>query len=487
MRKPQLRINTSLPPHEFNEVTLVREGSFSSYSKSKKKKMTSKRFSMYLRCCFLFILMSAVSIQLAMHENVDMVSFNVDGYEIFSFDSDNTKSFTLPEEPDLKTVRDDIQNLNDIIVLGKGESSPLENCAPTAQIKLYQMIVNGSTSWFIQTYDQYGSEKTVGGDEFYIDYTDEHPKHKQKKGVNGDTGPDAVAFVRDLKNGTYYLDFVSTPMSRVKKKSTLKSEGRIKVYFEYTCGVGMLPQPTKLNWKASGAMYQKPLYKDNFPRPSIRIFQPPRTPNLSSYSLVIFFGDSTMYQLAVKGIDDNGKKIFFRPNITYANNVRSQLTKDRMKKNFLRKLFIFHNKQLRDLDNVALVLGSSIWDLLIGDNIQGPDFDDHLEACRDLVKIVKERYPKVSLYWKGTSSLHAHRVNCTEANYDYQDCLNSTKYLSNSRVQRLEMKQRLLMKELKVPYLDVFPAYYLSAHFMAPGDGRHAIPSLNEKILNWFF
>ncbi len=478
-KKVHLRVNTSFPPHDASKVVLMRRGQLGTKSTSKKKRNTPKTFAIFLICFIIFIIVVTAVIGGYASKLEDLSTF-LDLVPI---------SIYLPETLDKQNVENDMKKLRDVIILGKDESSPLDNCPPTVQIEMYQRVINGHKSWFIRTFDEAGNAKNIGGDEFFIDYTDWHPEHENSD-ISDGIEPDAVAIIHDFKNGTYQLDFFSTPMKVTETDKIFRpsrGKGRIKISFEYTCGIGALPQPTKVNWSASGAMYQKALYKDDFPRPTIRNFQPPQSPKLSKYSSVIFFGDSTMRQLSVNRIDENGEKIYFRPNIIYSNNVRSELTKEKMKKHFLRKLFIFHNKELLNSDNIALVMGSSIWDLLVNDNVQGMHFQDHLEACKDLIESVRERYPKVDVFWKSTSALHPHRVNCKEATYEYHDCLNSTKYLSNSRVKILEEKQRLLMQELNVPYLDLYTAYYLSAHYMSPGDGRHSTAILNEKILSWFF
>jgi hypothetical protein len=390
----------------------------------------------------------------------------------------------------------------------------LEYCLPTVQVKIYQILSSSegddhNVEWILQSFDKFGNEKKIGGDEFYITYTESDKAYSNE---NDDAQPTAVAFVHDLNSGKYKLDFVSVPVkinvngsvhdnvhnnvynnginygNVATASTTTGSIGRIKVYFEYTCGMGSINQPMKKNWKSSGMMYQKPSYsKDNVHQPPIREFDPPnKSINLSAYSQVVFFGDSTMYQLVVKNRTPEGELKLFRPSTDYRQNVRSELKTDSVKQ-FIRKLHTFHGKQLRQSENAALVIGSSIWDLLVEENIQGNNFDDHLEACRQFIEHVRKTYSKVDLYWKGTSALHPHRVDCNEATYDYQDCLNSTKYISNSRVQNLERRQRKLMQELEVPYLDLYPTYYLSAYHTAPGDGRHSIPALNEHILSWFY
>ena len=278
MRRPNLRINTSLQLNDAQDRIKANYGKIFSYSKQSKKSTMNRNYALFLLSFLTLIVIAVIFIQFRMEEFGSLI-----GSSGISFDPDLAMTFTLPEKLDLETVQQDIQNLKDVIVLGKNESSPLDNCSPTVQIKLYQDKVGESASWFIQTFDETGNAKNVGGDEFYIDYTD------QMNIVNDNVEPDAVALIIDLENGKYQLDFVSTPMNSKSMNPNIYSEGRIKVHFEYTCGIGMMPQPTKLNWKASGAMYQKMLYKDHFPRPKIRNFNPPHTPKLSSYSLVVFF------------------------------------------------------------------------------------------------------------------------------------------------------------------------------------------------------
>ena len=520
MKNPKnLRIDTSFTPTLQVEKRQRWEQSTttSSVMLYKARKRAGIRYAIFLICFFISIIFTVVIFHLTFVDESTRFQPSDNKYDFLFLSSIHTIA-TIPYKIDQETFEEDIINLKDVIKLQNNETSPLNNCSPTFQVRFYKKESpkylssheggdgsgglgdnnNGNDhnhEWYIQTLDQFGNEKSVGGDEFYITYTDNQQYDPAANTDEKEIEPTAVAFVHDLNDGTYKLDFVSSPMGNFKNiydndaNSDKPSSGRIKVNFEYTCGIGKLNPPTKKNWKSSGMMYRTAAYMDNVQQPPIRNFQHPSSINLSNYSLVIFFGDSTMRQLVVKNetLDSNDQKRYFRPNVDYRNNVRSELTKAKVNQHFLKKLRVFHGKQLRNLDNLALVLGSSIWDLLVTDNIQEDDFDDHLEACKNLIHAIQEKHPKVDIYWKGTSALHAHRVNCIEANYDYQDCLNSTKYLSNSRVVNLERKQKQLMGELKIPYIDLYPAYFLSGFRTAPGDGRHSVPALNELILNTLF
>lgn len=378
----------------------------------------------------------------------------------------------IPEEPFTSLVR----NLEEVIVLQGNEKSPLQHCSPTAQVKI---TFKGDT-WTLQSLDHLGREKNQGGDEMYITYTD--------GSRNEGAPPTAVALIEDLDDGRYLLNFSTTPMNPIP--SDLIGTGRLNIYFEFTCGIGSLPQPSKLLWKNSGSSFQNSVAFD-VPEPAMKQFKPPQLPDLSHWPLVVFFGDSTMLQMVKdrKLMDQRQteENIFLRPNLYFQVNIRT-VYKTEMVKLILRKFQRMHRKQMLKYKNdVSIVLGSAAWDILVPDNIQGVEFRDHIEACKIVVEKLKGTYRGRAFYWKSPSSLHMHRVNCEEANYDFQDCLDSTRYLSNSRARALHYKQKALMKELDVPYLDLFDTYYLSSYYTAEGDGRHYTQELNEIIMSWFY
>jgi hypothetical protein len=59
--------------------------------------------------------------------------------------------------------------------------------------------------------------------------------------------------------------------------------------------------------------------------------------------------------------------------------------------------------------------------------------------------------------------------------------------MSSSRAESLYKVQSKVMKELNVPVLDLYEAYYLSADRSSPGDGRHFDGQFNAFILSWFY
>jgi hypothetical protein len=177
----------------------------------------------------------------------------------------------------------------------------------------------------------------------------------------------------------------------------------------------------------------------------------------------------------------------YRPNVYFRFNVGRALCTKKLP-NFLGKLKKWHKNELRNTNkSVALILGSSMWDILVPDNIQGPDFTDHLNASRQLVETIRQLYPTVTLFWKSPSAAHPHRVSLEEC-YRRPPCLSRVRYLSNSRIDYLYREQmRLMVDELRVPVLDVYEASYLSADRSMPGDGRHFDLPYNKMILSWFY
>ena len=58
--------------------------------------------------------------------------------------------------------------------------------------------------------------------------------------------------------------------------------------------------------------------------------------------------------------------------------------------------------------------------------------------------------------------------------------------MSNSRTRLLYEKQKILMAELGIPFLDLWEAYYLSGDQILK-DGRHYRSALNILMQSWFY
>lgn len=126
-----------------------------------------------------------------------------------------------------------------------------------------------TNKWILQSTDEFGSEKTVGGDEFYVTYTDNNKNHR---GIFKSNKHTDVALVKDLEDGTYDLDFVTTPIE--PNPESLSGDGFLRVWFQYSCGIGFMAQPEKLDWHSGGSssFYHK---LTGIQQPPIRTFQQP--------------------------------------------------------------------------------------------------------------------------------------------------------------------------------------------------------------------
>ena len=65
----------------------------------------------------------------------------------------------------------------------------------------------------------------------------------------------------------------------------------------------------------------------------------------------------------------------------------------------------WNGPDLQEQKNVALVLGSSAWDLLLPVDVQGPSFEKHLRACPQYLQAVKDKYPNVTVFWRLPSAM----------------------------------------------------------------------------------
>ena len=375
----------------------------------------------------------------------------------------------LPNNTDAAAERRVLKQLVDVSS-SEEDSNPLFNCTITTQAR----ILRQNSQWLLQSIDAQGKGKAVGGDEFYITYTDNFELNSsitQPKAT-------AVALITDRQDGTYLLEFVTTPMN--PKPGNLTGAGILKVHFQYSCGIGRIYQPLKDSWKGGGSSMTS--FSTETTEPPIRIFQPPRDHgiDLSVFNLTLSFGDSLMEMLVSMG------RKRYRPNLYFKANVGMELSTKTVPK-LLNKVTRWHKNELRNTTkSVALILGSSMWDILQPDNIQGPYFTNHLNASRQLVETIRQRFPAVTLFWKAPSAVHPHRIPLSRC-YRNPKCGSRVRYMSNSRIYNLYQQQMRLMDELRVPVLDVFEGSYLSADWTLEGDGRHYHLPYNKEVLSWFY
>jgi hypothetical protein len=306
-------------------------------------------------------------------------------------------SFVMPEQRDMRypefgnmTAAEKVAS--EYVVRDKSDYDPLANCSVTTQAR----IIQNSPQWILQSVDANGNDKTVGGDEFYVTYTD------NKRPENGNHT--AAALITDLENGSYALDFVTTPMD--PDSGNITGVGTLTVHFEYTCNIGRARQPTKADWKFGGATLIRHS-RSNITQPPIRAFQfPPSDIDFSPFDLVVSFGDSMM-ETFVRG---RGRPWpYLRKKTNYRTNTNLELHSTTLD-DMLTKMRIWHGKQhLRNRAiDVALLLGSSAWDITEphpNATITRPEFSDHLDTCRRFVIKVQALYPNVTVMWKAPAAM----------------------------------------------------------------------------------
>jgi hypothetical protein len=65
--------------------------------------------------------------------------------------------------------------------------------------------------------------------------------------------------------------------------------------------------------------------------------------------------------------------------------------------------------------------------------------------------------------------------------------LTLSKYMSQAIPRRVYDAQKALMKELGVPFLDLFEAYYLSGPWTREGDARHYQDSISALLTSYYW
>lgn len=392
---------------------------------------------------------------------------------------DDVNVLLIPEEPD-----------HDIQARIAASAGSLWSEQATCQVELFV----GEPQWSLRSRDQHGKRKCKGGDEMYIRYEEFYPN-------NHESVCQAVALIQDHEDGTYSLDFVSAPMySKIPHldfTSLMTTKRVLTVYMEYTNGIGRLPAPKKNNWSDGGYTHRcftVVLSPEQAVRPLIRSFTPPPcTIDLGTFDRILAFGDSTMDQFVRQRPNQKGK-YYFQPNLLVGQKIHQGLNSTTLE-NLLELLEQDFGDILRQYvmegKSVCIILGSCLWDILdSSDTIQGSEFEDHIQACREYILHVRHRY-HVTVAWKSPMAVHIHWVDLnrliehdrTTATLFGRD---RVRYMSSYRSKYIYQKQRELMEELGVPLLDIYEASYLSADQLYPADGRHYRPDLNRLMLSWF-
>jgi hypothetical protein len=301
-------------------------------------------------------------------------------------------SFVMPERSNIRYPEYDNMTAaekvaSEYVVRNITDYDPLANCSVTSQVRILQE----SSQWIIQSIDANGNNKTVGGDEFYVTYTDNDSPQKGKH--------TAAALIQDLENGLYALTFKATPMN--PNPGNLTGVGTLTVHFLYSCNIGLSHQPVKDKWQAGGSTLIHHT-KLHVTQPPIQTFRPPSGVDLSTFDSIVSFGDSMM-ETFVRSKTET--RAYHRGNNTaWFLNPNMDLSTESFPRT-LRLLTKWHkNQHLINRTNVAILLGSSAWDLM---RPMKPrlDFRDHLRTCQRLVQKVRKRYPNVTVIWKAPAAM----------------------------------------------------------------------------------
>ncbi|KAL3927472.1 MAG: hypothetical protein SGBAC_013074 [Bacillariaceae sp.] len=381
-------------------------------------------------------------------------------------------------------------------------------CPWTAQyrLELHPSANETEEYWLLQSLDNHGRPKTIGGDEMYVMY---HHRNRTK------TTPTAVAYSLDQGDGTYRLEFHTTPFTKIKNINWLSSLGRqgskllregrfeakgttntgkrfkfdggvITLFMTYTCGLGDLHHPAKKEWRTGGAIMTR--YDTYVPYPpQMRVFQAPNADekiDLDQYHKVMIFGDSNLQGLW----RDNIESI---KNLHFIRKPDSALQMRSMRRLFLPKIQWFVNSTIYEDENpsqhrYALMIGSACWDVVFPEQ-SGPDFVHHLTAMRFMLKQLKYAFGpmgNVDLYWHSGFALQLYVAGQEDGWFDRRPL----KYMSYHRSFDLYRKQVELLKLVgNITLLDFMHTTYLCGHEYIRGDARHTMPLLNRRLLTYYY
>jgi hypothetical protein len=383
----------------------------------------------------------------------------------FLFEKSKVSDSTFLAPPKYDLIPTDMMKL---IFLQKNRTN-FTSCPVTSQVR----IIESPDQWKLQSLTIDGEAKTVGGDEYYITYADDS--------MSSSSILTAVAFVSDCQDGSYDLRFVTSPSLNATTK--LSGIGRVTIILQYSCGLGHLAPPVKLNWNTGGAINSRHVVK-NRRAPPMETFVPPSGIDLTRYEQVVAIGDSTMKHF----VEHNQPNTFWPGHVGGALSLETvdkpfPRTNKMMNPSFLSQIQSHVTSTREKFRNVALLMGSGVWDILADDVIQDPEFQDHRAAVRLLITSVRQEFPDIDLYWKSHTAMHVHRV--ADQN-DWQQ-VRRVFYMSSSRSHDLYQYQKDIMAELNVTLLDLYPATYLSAELLEFGDGRHYTKEFNKRLLDWFY
>mmetsp|Transcript_25125 Transcript_25125/g.28737 ORF Transcript_25125/g.28737 Transcript_25125/m.28737 type:complete len:561 (+) Transcript_25125:93-1775(+) len=413
--------------------------------------------------------------------------------------------YIVPKEPDLSigqwlhSVIHNEKNKNEESV---DEYNPLLTCSPTSQIQISVSVNDDPDSkWIIESVDEDGKKKSIGGDEFFVTYTDQNNNRKNNMAT-------AVAVVKDNLDGTYELDFLSTGMGNPIPLANITGNGSLEIKMLFTCGIGRMTRPTKDSWTNGGHLYdQKYTYNiANVTAPPIRQVSRPNVSSngtqiidFSIHDHIFCFGDSLMQNFCGHFFDTY---LFKQKNIQAIGGNSGQLvmrdtlneTLIKLEDNFTEALneiseMSHHDKNATDEvqpRSTAIIVGSAAWEL--GSNIgslENHNFNSSIEMYYDLIRGIRSRFPEVTIYWKSPEAVHPSVLG--DKCYRNVDCIDRTRYVSTSSMKYLYEQQKRIMKELDVPFLDLWEVTYVSISWHMHRDCIHYRHWMNIFLLDCFY
>jgi hypothetical protein len=400
------------------------------------------------------------------------------------------------------------------------------NCSATAKIELEIVQNHFWEGWTIKTFDARGVPKRMGGDAFYIVYSEYlYGSH----GLLHDDGqplmPTAVGIPKENYNGNYGLDFVSVPFldppSEEVKHNGQRKMGRLTIHVITTCFIGELFHPLKDGWK-TGGQTNVTWTIENVGRPfKIQDWKNDRYlprqrdtmvhNKLSDFDSVVFAGDSVLNQMTwdvfgkryypfvsekmqsgaiwKRPTQDNGSPVVLNMPLSPTTLPAFVEALDSWIRDGLNDKKSKHNKN-------ALVLGSAAWDVIWPAEWQGPKFQNHLSALEALLKRLRDTHPEVTLVWKLPYAQHMHSANIHDKCFaepskasDDGTCVRAFRYATRERFEGLYKAQKQFIQkkfegDVKIRLLDLYDVSYLAgSYWINPGDTIHYRPEFNAAIL----
>ncbi|KAL3809247.1 hypothetical protein ACHAXA_007071 [Cyclostephanos tholiformis] len=394
------------------------------------------------------------------------------------------------------------------------------SCHPTCKVR----IIPGCPFWELETFDCQNRRKAVGGDEFYLTYSDRElmtltdssrtpdlifaPGDETVTVSMGKDSPiwmksaSAVAWLTDMNNGRYRIDFQASPMSPLLHSGS----GVFTVYFHYTCGIGRMAYPLKSTWHHGGQTLAWAQSLELPLVPPIRPFEPPpERPNLNNYSTIIPVGDSLLINfLSPLGIKPGNIRMPLNSTTLqfWKWSIHDQIYFNRHgvypRPDLYSTWDEFENRimdKVENLTNTAIIAGSCAWDIMENQDVSTTfingshehEWQDHRTALTNLIAYVHEQYPEATMLWKSCAGLHLH------ISYQFRNVsIVRIKHMSTYRAWSIHQAQLQVVQKAKqnnpgmVFFLDVYPAFYLSADRCLPEDGRHYDSGLNTLASSWF-